>query len=150
MKTKKLDERVTIGGQPTEAEIHELGRHGFRSIVNLRIEGEEDQPLNPADEGEATEQAGLRYMHIPVSTRSLTAEQLDHFRSELQALPSPVYIHCRGGTRAAALAVVHRSVEAGLSGDAALKQIDEMRLDCDAPLRKLIKTYVDSHVEAGD
>src|SRR5689334_15606078 len=73
MKTKKLDEQVSVGGQPSAEEIRELAQMGFRSIVNLRREGEQAQPLSPAEEGNEARQAGLGYAHIPIS--------LDHLQT---------------------------------------------------------------------
>lgn len=151
METRKIDESVTVGAQPTEPDVQELARRGFRSIVNLRTAGEEEQPLDPAQEGQAAEKNGLRYAHIPISLRNLTTEQMDSFRDEMENLPSPVYIHCRGGTRAAALLAIHRAVESGKSGDEAIRDAEQIGAPVDTPeYLEFFKEYVEQHFERGD
>jgi uncharacterized protein (TIGR01244 family) len=144
MKLKRIDERVSVGGQPNAEDIRDLAREGFRAIVNLRREGEEEQPLSPEGEGAAAAEAGLRYVHLPISLDNLTAKQLDAFRKELQSLPAPVYVHCRGGSRAAVLTRVQRAVESGETGQGTIVALEQAGyIDDDRELRGLIERYVD-------
>jgi uncharacterized protein (TIGR01244 family) len=151
MNTRKLDEQITVGAQPTEADVADLARQGFRSVVNLRRDREDDQPLSPAAEGEIASRCGLQYVHIPVSLSELQAEQLERFQTEMESLPAPFYIHCRGGSRAGLLAIVRNAVEAGDTGEEVVRKLSEAGFLGDSPeLRSFIQQYVDSQFEAGD
>ncbi|HEY0793714.1 MAG TPA: protein tyrosine phosphatase family protein [Chthoniobacterales bacterium] len=101
----QLNERITVGAQPTAEDIRRLKREGFASVVNLRTEGEEDQPLSPEAEGRAVESAGLAYLHLPVSAETMTPERVDQYRAQLPKLPGPVFVHCYKGKRAGAFEV---------------------------------------------
>ena len=67
----QLNERVTVGGQPSAQEIQELKTAGFSTVVNLRTEGEDDQPMSPDEERRLVEGAGLTYLHLPVWSQGL-------------------------------------------------------------------------------
>jgi uncharacterized protein (TIGR01244 family) len=75
----KLTDQITIGAQPTDDVLAQLQREGFKSIVNLRTEGEENQPLSPDEEGEKARALGLEYAHVPVSGDTLRPELADRF-----------------------------------------------------------------------
>jgi protein tyrosine phosphatase (PTP) superfamily phosphohydrolase (DUF442 family) len=93
----------------------------------------------------------LRYVHVPVSLKNLAAEQVDQFRREMQSLPGPVYVHCRGGTRAGTLVAINDAVQAGDSGEQALTRAAEIGTPCETPeLRSMVVNYVTRHFEAGD
>src|SRR5688572_27546513 len=102
MRVTKLDEFMTVGSQPSVMQIRELSRRGFRSIVNLRLDGERGESMKPMDEGKAALEVGLEYGHVPISLENLTPESVERFRREMDRLPAPVYIHCTEGTRARA------------------------------------------------
>ena len=46
-------------GQPTREELERLAQAGFKTVVNLRMAGEPNQPLSPEAEGDVARQAGL-------------------------------------------------------------------------------------------
>ncbi len=47
----KINEQVSVGPQPSKEEIKQLSQQGFRSVINFRTEGEDEQPLSPDGEG---------------------------------------------------------------------------------------------------
>ncbi len=143
---KKLNDRITIGGQPSASEIEELKRDGFRTIVNLRTEGEDDQPLSPDEEGKAVEAAGMKYVHFPVSSATMTPEMVDQFREKLPKLDGPVLVHCHAGMRAGAFTMMATAVEEDWSGEETLAKAEAMGFKCEAPqLRQFVSSYVDNH-----
>ena len=151
MDTRKIDEQVTVGAQPSEADVRELAHKGFQSVINLRPPGEGDQPLDPEDEGLAVQDCGLQYAHIPISLRELKTELVDRFRDEMESLPAPIYIHCKGGTRAAALLALHRAAESGKSSEEALRDAEQLGAPVDMPeYREFFREYVEGHFEKGD
>ena len=140
----KISERVTVGAQVSEAEVKRLAGEGFKSVVNLREPGEQDQPVTPDDERRMVEAAGMTYLHIPVSGKDMRPEQVDRFRRELKALPGPAFVHCHKGKRAGAFAMMAAAVEQGWSGDQTLRTAEQMGFECDTPeLKEFVKGYAD-------
>ena len=103
---KKLSDNISAGGQPSADNLRSLAGEGYRSIVNLRRDGEKDQPLTPEAEGEAAREAGLDYRHIPVNPAAPTDEDVAAFKAAIADLPGPVYVHCAAGGRACTLSLI--------------------------------------------
>lgn len=142
----KMSEGLFVGAQPSEEQLGQLAREGVKTVVNLRTEGEEDQPFSPAEEGEKVRALGMRYLHIPVSSKEPRAEQVDRFRGEVPGLPGPVFVHCAKGKRAGAFAMMHQAVEAGWSGEEALRKAERMGFECDVPaLKDFVRGYIDEN-----
>jgi uncharacterized protein (TIGR01244 family) len=145
----KIDDQVTVGAQPTEGQIQRLVEEGFRSVVNFRTEGEEEQPISPSAEGQKVKSVGMTYLHIPVSTKTIAPELVNHLRKRFADLPKPVFAHCKSGKRAGAMMMMHLAVEQGMTGDQILRQAKEMGLECDEPeLERFVREYVDSHASS--
>jgi uncharacterized protein (TIGR01244 family) len=141
-----LNDRITVGAQPSAAQLEQLAREGFKTIVNLRASGEADQPLSPDVEGQKVQEQGMQYLHIPVSPEAMQPEQVDQFRHELSRLPTPVFVHCKTGQRSGAFAMMHMAVERGMSGEETVDKAEQMGFECKAPaLKKLVIDYVDAH-----
>jgi uncharacterized protein (TIGR01244 family) len=91
---------VLTGGQPSREQLEALAAAGYRTVVNLRAEGEE-MPVGSSD----VTALGMRYVHIPVKG----AEDLGAGNAaELGALLAdpaarPMAIHCASGNRVGAL-----------------------------------------------
>lgn len=148
MQTMKINDQVSVGGQPSEEELQKLGQQGFKSIVNFRTEGEEEQPLSPHAEGEKVQGMNMDYLHIPVSMKAMGPELVDQFREQYPDLPKPVFAHCKSGKRAGAMVMMHMAVEQGMSGDQTLQKAKEMGFECDKPeLEQFVRQYVDSHTQ---
>lgn len=146
--TMKINDAVTVGPQPSAEEISELGQQGFKTVVNFRTDGEEEQPLLPDAEGEKVKAAGMEYRNFPVSMKSMGPEQVDEFRQKFSELPKPVFAHCKSGKRAGAMVIMHVAVEQGMTGEQALEKAEEMGFECDKEeLREFVAQYVDSHAQ---
>ncbi len=143
---KKINDQITVSGQPTAEDIAQLKNDGFRTIVNLRTEGEEEQPMSPDEERQAVEKAGMRYVHLPVSSATMGPETVDKFRAQLPNFEGPVLVHCHAGMRAGAFTMMATATKEGWSGEDTLKKAEEMGFHCEAPqLRQFVRSYVDNH-----
>ena len=143
-KTIRVSDRISVGGQPTESELRELGQAGFKTVVNLRTPNEENQPLPPGEEGRVVKESGMEYFHIPVSIDAMNETQVDDFRRQVTKLPAPILVHCASGKRAGAFAMIHAALEQGMSGDQALQTAEQMGFECDQPrLKEFVKNYID-------
>jgi len=148
---KKINDQITVGGQPTAEDIAQLKSDGLRTIVNLRTEGEEDQPMSPDEERQAVEKAGMRYVHLPVSSVRMKPETVDKFRAQLPNLEGPVLVHCASGMRAGAFSMMATATKEGWSGDETLDKAHAMGFECKAPeLKQFVRSYIDSHQPAKD
>jgi uncharacterized protein (TIGR01244 family) len=141
----QIDETITVGGQPDETQLKQLAEDGFKTIVNLRTQGEDDQPLSPGDEGSLVRELGLQYVHYPVDKSGMNPELVDKFRDELPKWQAPVFVHCNTGKRAGAFVMMDRAVSQGWSGEQTLKKAEQMGFECKVPeIKELVSGYVDS------
>ncbi|MDF1587275.1 protein tyrosine phosphatase family protein [Marinimicrococcus flavescens] len=142
-----INDRFTVGkAQPSAEAVPQIARDGFRSVVNLRVEGADGQKMSPAEEGEAVRRAGMSYFHLPVKADSLSDGLVDRFREGVAGLPGPVFVHCASGKRAGAFTMMHVAAEQGMSGKEVLAKAAEMGFECDTPqLESFVRDYVDSH-----
>ena len=146
---KKINDQITVSGQPTAEDFAQLKDDGFRTIVNLRTEGEDDQPMSPNEERQAVERAGMKYIHLPVSSATMGPETVDKFRAQLPNLEGPVLVHCHAGMRAGAFTMMATATEEGWSGDETLEKAEAMGFECKAPeLKQFVRSHVDSHQPA--
>ena len=145
-KMVKINDQITVNSQPTTPEFAELQELGFKTIVNVRTDDEDKQPLSPQAEGGQIESLGLAYLHFPVSMKAITPLTVDQFRQSLSDLPKPIFVHCKAGRRAALMAIMHIASEAGMLGAEATKAIELMGFRPDkAETENFVKQYVDSH-----
>jgi uncharacterized protein (TIGR01244 family) len=146
-KITKINDQVTVGAQPSEEQLQRLSKQGFKSVVNFRTEGENEQLLSHEAEGEQVRAAGMTYLHIPVSMKSMGPKVVDQFREKYVALPKPVFAHCKSGKRAGAMVMMQMAIEQAMTGDQALQKAKEMGFECGQPeLEQFIRQYVNEHL----
>lgn len=104
-------------GQPTPKQWATIRNAGVHTVLNLRPDDE--QP--GVDEAALVEQAGLRYLHLPVASgESLDGPCIGAFAKIMDAHPSGLLIHCGSGNRVGAL-VALANRRRGASSVAALR-----------------------------
>ena len=135
---------VVHTGQPSQEELEQLAREGFKAVANLRMPGEQNQPLSPEEEGAVVRRVGMAYVHVPVASTGPRPEQVDRFREELSGLEGPVLVHCASGKRSGAFAILHAAARKGLSGEEALARAKELGFDWKSPeLEGFVRRYLD-------
>ncbi len=142
---RQLDERLAIADQPSEAELEPLKEQGFVAVVNLRRDGEPNQPLSTEAEGQVVRDLGLNYHHYAVGGQPLDRAEVEAVSQFLQAQSGPVLLHCLKGARAAALVLLHKMHTEGLTKQQTWEQAEAMDLKFGDPLRGLVEAYVDHH-----
>ncbi len=146
----KISEQITVGAQPSEAELKAMSQDGIASIINLRTDGEDMQPISPQAEADLARQYEMQYQSLPVSMSDADASLVDQFRKTLADAKKPVFVHCKLGKRAGAFVMMHQAVEAGWSGEQTLKKAEEMGFECDnEKLESFVKDYVDQKAGKG-
>ena len=97
---RRLDERITTSGQPTEEQLADIQALGIKHIVNLGLHTHEKAL---ADEAASVSRLGMTYIHIPVDFQNPTDEDFNRFCSAMEQLrETPVHVHCIANYRVSA------------------------------------------------
>lgn len=129
---------VAVTGQLDAADIAEVARLGFRSIVNNRVENEEDDQLPSLTEAALARRHAISYRHVPAGKLDLfTDPVIEGIEDALANLPKPMLLHCKSGMRSAivwaAAAARHQPVDEVLTRlEAAGYELDFLRDELDA------------------
>ncbi len=110
---------LLTGGQPSAAQLEAIAAAGYRTVVDLRPEGEKGAP---PDEPERVAALGMRYVRIPVAGAGGVTEDAARALDELldQEAAHPVVVHCGSGNRVGALLAVRAARLEGAAPEAAL------------------------------
>ncbi|WNO53832.1 TIGR01244 family sulfur transferase [Stakelama saccharophila] len=96
---RRIDDSLSVSPQIGPADVTEIARAGFTTIINNRPDGEEtDQPEGDAIRT-AAETLGLDYAEIPVTSAGFSHAQVNAMRAALDGAKGPVFAYCRSGTR---------------------------------------------------
>lgn len=107
---------VITGGEPSEADLKEAKRLGYRTVVSLLPEDER------RTEATRVTSVGLRFVSIPIrGADDLTEEGARRLGDVLSAPDSrPLILHCASGNRAGALLALHAFYVEGATKEGAL------------------------------
>ena len=149
MNERHITEEIAIAGQPTAGELESMHDLGFRTVINLRTDGEEG---TVADEKKLVEEAGLYYSHIPVSPDTLDDVAVQRFTQAIDSDGSqPVLVHCKGGGRAGVMTLLYLAIEHGWSIAQALeesKNLGDIGPSETSPYRPFFESYLRRHSPA--
>ncbi len=97
---KRLDERVTTSGQPTENQLRDIKSLGVTHIVNLALHSHEKAL---PDEAASVRALGMTYVHIPVAFDHPTEADFEAFCGAMAQIgDDPVHVHCIVNARVSA------------------------------------------------
>lgn len=116
------------GAQPRGRDYADLKALGIKTIVNLT-----STDADPREQALA-EAAGLAYVAIPMSTRTVpTAAQLAQFLGLVDdPAGQPVYVHCVGGRhRTGVMTAIYRMTHDGWSGAQAFQEMKRFKFGAD-------------------
>ena len=137
---RPITPNIAIAGQPTEDDLRALKKAGYIGIVNLRNDGEPDQPMTTAVEGKFAWSLGLDYLHHGVGGAPLTPEGVTEVCDFLdQHAEGKVLVHCRSGGRAAAIVLLHQARVQGWSASEALAKGKAMGLEVPGGLKIMVE-----------
>ena len=109
---RRRDARITLSGQPSEAELAELRDQGVSHIVNL---GPHSNKGALDDEPGTVAALGLEYIYIPVDFDNPTEDDFSNFCKVLKDLEGHrIHVHCIYNARVSAF--FYRHARAGLGG----------------------------------
>ncbi|SDR92912.1 sulfur transferase domain-containing protein [Gramella sp. MAR_2010_147] len=143
---KKVNDEISVAAfDPEENSFKTFADKGFKSVINLQTE-EEEQNVSTKKEEKLAKENNLTYRHIGVSEDNLSETIVNDFRQELETLPKPIVVHCKSGKRSGAFVMMHIGCQKNMSGEEVIEQAEEMGFECDVPeLEKFLKKYVNEH-----
>jgi uncharacterized protein (TIGR01244 family) len=134
---------VGFGGATAPEAAAWLKAQGFATIINLRSGSEEGVDLEASRLAAA--EAGIEYVHIPFSPAEGDLSVIDEFLARTSDRANqPVYIHCGSATRAAALWMIGRVQEDGLTAEEAEGEVRQISGKPDAAIalaRSMMANY---------
>ena len=104
MKISKLTEQVSVAYQIEIADIQQLKKAGFLTIINNRPDGEIAGQPSYDEIAKAAQQVGLDTYYIPLSSpNEINNEIIAKTKAALEQANTPVLAYCRTGTRSTIL-----------------------------------------------
>jgi uncharacterized protein (TIGR01244 family) len=132
MKIHWLTDRFAISGALAADDIPRLKAIGFRSVIDLRGDGEpRPRGVAPWDEAMLARDAGLSYRQIAVEPPLLTTAVGHAVQRAAYDAPAPVLLHCTTGRRAATFGLILLACEDELTIDDCLARGRAMGVDFD-------------------
>lgn len=97
---RRLDDRITLSGQPTETQLGDIKNLGVTHVINL---GPHHNKGALDDEAGSIAALDMTYIYIPVEFEQPTEEDFAAFCDALDALPDTrVHVHCIYNARVSA------------------------------------------------
>jgi len=143
----RVDSHYYRGAQPQGRDYADLVALGVKTVINLTSDDAE------ADEQAMVESAGMKYVHIPMTTRTEpTSAQLAEFLKIVNdPAQQPVYVHCVGGRhRTGVMTAVYRMNEGHLTSDQAFAEMKQFKFGADflhPEFKRFVYAY---HPDAAD
>jgi len=91
----EASDNIYFGGQPTLEDLKSMAERGVKTVVNLRLPGE-DQSDFPLEQAAAeAEKLGIKYVHIPAALNDFSDGFLENVGQTLQEAKADgsVFIH---------------------------------------------------------
>ena len=121
---RRLDDRITTSGQPTEQQLADIRALGVRHIVNLGLHTHEKAL---PDEAASVARLGMTYIHIPVDFQNPTDQHFEKFCCVMEQLKDvPVHVHCIANARVSAFFYRYRRDVLGMDEARARVDMEEV------------------------
>lgn len=124
---------MLAAGQPTAAQLQELARAGYKTVIDLRAPGEN----RGFDEAQAAREAGLTYVNVPVTPKEMDESTLDGFSQALRNAERPVLVHCATANRVGGIYYAWLVLEKGESPAQAMARARAAGLRSDELARQI-------------
>jgi uncharacterized protein (TIGR01244 family) len=99
---KLLRKGLAVGGKPSPDALRQLKTQGFKTVIDLRTEGE-----GLAEEKAILEEQGLRYVSVPMTAATLKLDDALAVKRVLDdESTGPVLLHCHSSNRVGAVIAV--------------------------------------------
>ncbi len=143
---RKINEQISVSGQPSAADLDALKTQGFRTVINLRTD---DEAGILPDEEREVESRALNYAAIPISPATLDDLTVARFSQALESVDgSPALVHCKGGGRAGVMTLLHLAVKSGWNLQQTLevgREMGDFAPKENSPYRAFFEDYLRRH-----
>jgi uncharacterized protein (TIGR01244 family) len=142
---RPFNSTITIGDQPTEGDLKQLKEAGYAGVVNLRNDGEPEQPISTSEEGAIVRDLGMDYLHYGVGSAPLEEASVNavaDFIDRHAHGPGKVLVHCRRGSRAVALLLLQQARANNWSAGEVIAKGKAMGLEVDGGLKAMVEMYL--------
>lgn len=138
----EYSDRFASSGQPTAAQLTELGHQGYERVVYIAWTDNE----NSLDgEDRLVKSLGMEYLHIPVEWTAPTASDFYLFAGAMQRAPEKkTLLHCQANYRAAAFSFLYRVLYEDIPVAEAKRDLNEI-WSPNETWRDLIFAVLDEH-----
>lgn len=97
---RRLDDRITTSGQPTETQLADIRDLGVAHIVNLALHTHEKAL---PDEAGSVRSLEMTYTHMPVDFQNPTERDFEKFCGVMEQFEgAPMHVHCIANYRVSA------------------------------------------------
>ncbi|MGH8546760.1 MAG: fused DSP-PTPase phosphatase/NAD kinase-like protein, partial [Gammaproteobacteria bacterium] len=133
-----IDDKATVGGQPSTSAYAKAAANGFRSVLTLRSAAD---GVDLVRERFMVEQYKMRHFNISPTKDLPRHEQIGEFLGLVRDKANhPMLINCAFAERVAPLMMIFRMVEQGWSEERAVEEASRSGLKSES-LKKLAKEY---------
>lgn len=138
----RINKDYCSGGQPRPEHLAQLKAEGVKVIINLRPATEHRVEL----ETDAAQEAGLRYINIPVVFTDPKDDQVAEFL-KITDDPNnrPAFIHCAGAIRVGAFWMIRRVLRDGWTVEKAEEEAEKIGLKNAPHLNQFARSYIERH-----
>lgn len=121
---RRINNRITTSGQPTEAQLEEIRNLGVSHIINL---GPHHNKGALQDEPGTVASLGMTYIYIPVEFEAPTDQNFEDFRAALEWLPEEtIHVHCIYNARVSAFFYLYAKCGFAMPEKAALENMESI------------------------
>lgn len=103
MTARPVTPTFTASPQIQPEDVASLAEQGFTTLISNRPDDEEPGQPSAASIADKAEQAGLRFVHIPITGPAVADADIQAMASALAADEGKVFGFCRSGTRSTIL-----------------------------------------------
>lgn len=121
--------QFAITAQPAAEDLGSIASEGYRTVIGNRPDNEEQGQPSAAQINAAAREQGLHYAHLPVTTGTISRDQVEAFRKTLADSPQPVVAHCGSGKRSFLLWAAGEVIYGGRSVDELLEHASAVGID---------------------
>ena len=139
----RIDASFASGGSTEPTAMTELGKRGYKTVVNLRESSESGAQIS--ESAKAAAAAGIRFINLPLNTDKPDDAAFDRLIALVKdSSTQPVFIYCATGSRAGAVWLVKRMLIDGWPEDQAVHEAVTLGLSSPA-LKQFALGYVARH-----
>jgi uncharacterized protein (TIGR01244 family) len=140
----RVDASFACGGALSDGAIAQIKQAGYKSIVNLRAEGEAG--ANIEAEKKAARDAGLVYVWLPFVNATPEPARIDEFlKAAGDASNLPMLIHCASGGRVSMFWAVKRVMIDGWPVEKAMAELPALSGHVSPAVKAFVLDYIKQH-----